>query len=164
MDNRIRADWFEWRKTTEVICDSKVQDKVKEKFYRTAIRPAMLYGSECWALKRPHEHKMQVTQMRMLRWMYGHTIKDRIHNDHIRERVGVASIAEKMVENCLRWFGHVQRRELDEPVRIVDQMIWSPYKRGRGRPKKTLNEIIQRNLLINNLSPSMTIDKNNGVV
>ena len=43
--------------------------------------------------------------------------------DHIRERVGVAKISEKMTENCLRWYGHVQRRELDEPVRIVDQMV-----------------------------------------
>ena len=74
--------------------------------------------------------------------MCGHTIKDRIRNDHIRERVGVASISEKIVENRLRWFGHVQRRELDEPVRIVDQMVWNPYKRKRGRPKRTLNEVI----------------------
>ena len=75
---------------------------IKGKFYRTTIRPAMLYGSECWALKRKHEHKMKVTEMRMLRWMCGHTIKDRIYNDHIRHRVGVASIAEKMVESRFR--------------------------------------------------------------
>ena len=68
----------------------------------------------------------------------------------IRERVGVTSIAEKMVESRLRWFGHVQRRELDEPVRIVDQMVWSPYKRMRGRSKRTFNDIIQRDLSINN--------------
>ena len=55
--------------------------------------------------------------------MCGYTIKDRIHNDHIWETVGIASIAEKIVENQLRWFGHVQRRELDEPIRIVNQMI-----------------------------------------
>ena len=48
--------------------------------------------------------------MRMLRWMCGHTIKERIYHDHIRERVEVTS---------------------NEPVRIVDQMVWSPYKRER---------------------------------
>ena len=36
--------------------------------------------------------------MRMLRWRCGHTIKDRIHIDHIRERVGVVLITDKMVE------------------------------------------------------------------
>ena len=64
-----------------------------------------------------------------------------------------------MVESRLRCFGHVQRRELDEPVRIVDQMVWNPYKRRRGRPKRTLNEVIQRDLLMKGLSPSMTIDR-----
>ena len=46
VNNRIQASWFKWRKATGVICDRKVQDKVKGKFYRTDIRPAMLYGSE----------------------------------------------------------------------------------------------------------------------
>ena len=106
----------------------------------------MLYGSECWALKRKHKQKLEVTEMRMLIWMCSHTTKDRIYNDHIRERVGVASITEKMVENRLRWFEHVQRRELEEPVRIVDKIIWSPYKRERGRSKRTLHELIQQDL------------------
>jgi len=40
--------------------------------------------------------------MRMLKWMYGHTINDRIRNDYISEKIGVASIEEKMIENRLR--------------------------------------------------------------
>ena len=37
----------------------------------------------------------------------------------------------------------VQRREVDErAVRITDQMLWNHYKRRRGRPKRTLNEVI----------------------
>ena len=36
---------------------------------RTAIRPALLYDTECWAIKRHHAHKMSVAEMRMLRWM-----------------------------------------------------------------------------------------------
>jgi len=38
------------------------------------------------------------------------------------ERVGVAPIVEKLVENRLRWFGHVERRPVDVVVRRVDQM------------------------------------------
>ena len=96
--------------------------------------------------------------MRMLRWMSGHTIKNRIHNEHIRERVGVISIAKKMVENRLKWFGHVQRRELDEPVKIVDQMVWDPYIRNRGRPKRTLDEVIQKDMLVKDLSEGKNRD------
>jgi len=49
---------------------------------------------------------------------------DRIRNDTIRERerVGVASIVEKMVENRLGLFGHVERRPIDAIVRRVDEI------------------------------------------
>ncbi|RXH92697.1 hypothetical protein DVH24_033593 [Malus domestica] len=42
-------------------------------FYRTAIRPAMLYGTKCWTVKHQHVHKMGVAEMRenRLRW-FGH--------------------------------------------------------------------------------------------
>ena len=33
------------------------------------------------------------------------------------------------------------------------------YIRKRGRPKRTLNEVIQRDLLVKRLSPSMTNDR-----
>ena len=100
-----------------------------------------------------------MTGMKMLRWMSEYTIKDRIRNDYIRERVGVAPISEKMVENRLRRYEHVQRRELDEPVRRVDQIVEDPYIRKRGRPKRTLNEVVQRDLLAKGLSPGMTYDR-----
>ena len=136
-----------------------VQTKVKGEFYRTAIRPALSYGSECWAIKKQQEHKMDVSEMKMLRWSSGYTLKDKIRNDHIRERVGVAPISEKMREYRLRWYGHIQRRELDELVRIVEQMVREPYIRNRGRPKRTLDEVIQRDMLVRGLSPGMTSDR-----
>ena len=63
---------------------------------------------------------MDVTKMKMLRWMSEYTLKDKIRNNHIRERVEVAPISEKMREYRLRWYEHVQRRELDVIVRIVE--------------------------------------------
>ena len=60
--------------------------KLKGKFYRTTIRPAMLYGTECWAVKSQHENKLNVAEMRMLRWMSGHTRHDKISNECIIER------------------------------------------------------------------------------
>ena len=50
--HRIKAGWLKWRQATGVLCDSKVAQKLKGKFYRTAIRPAVLYGAECWPTKR----------------------------------------------------------------------------------------------------------------
>jgi len=140
--HRIQAGWLKWRRASRVLCDKKVPLKLKGKFYRTAVRPALLYGTECWAVKSQHQNQVSVAEMRMLRWMSGKTGHDRIRNNTIRERVGVAPIVEKLVENRLRWFGHVERKPVDVVVRRVDQMEESQVKRGRGRPRKTIRETI----------------------
>ena len=75
--------------------------------------------------------------MRMLRWIYGHTRRDRVRNDDIRNRLGVAPIEEKLVQYRLRWFGHVQQRPPDAPVRSEILSQDSNVKRDRGRPKLT---------------------------
>ncbi|KAL5153826.1 LINE-1 retrotransposable element ORF2 protein [Glycine soja] len=151
VNHRIQAGWMKWRKASGVLCDAKVPIKLKGKFYRTAVRPTILYGTECWAVKSQHENKVGVAEMRMLRWMCGKTRQDKIRNEAIRERVGVAPIVEKMVENRLRWFGHVERRPVDSVVRRVDQMERRQTIRGRGRPKKTIREVIKKDLKLNDL-------------
>ena len=44
----------------------RVPQKLKGKFYRTAIRPAMLYGAECWPTKIRHVQQLSVAEMHML--------------------------------------------------------------------------------------------------
>ena len=41
----------------------------------------------------------------------------RVRNDDIRDRLGVALIEEKLVQHRLRWFGYVQRRPPEAPLR-----------------------------------------------
>ena len=53
-------------------------------------------------IKRHHAQKMSVAEMRMLRWMCGNTRRDKVRNEDIRTKISVASIEEKMRENCLR--------------------------------------------------------------
>jgi hypothetical protein len=45
--HRIRAGWVKWRQVFGVFYDKKVPNKLKSKFYTTAIRLAMMYGAEC---------------------------------------------------------------------------------------------------------------------
>jgi len=47
---------------TGVLCDRNILLWLKGKFYRTAIRPALLCGTECWAIKRYHAQKMSVLE------------------------------------------------------------------------------------------------------
>ena len=106
----------------------------------------MLYGAKCWPTKGRHVQQISVVEMCMLRWICGHTRSDRVRNDDIRDRLGVAPIEEKLIQHRLRWFGHVQRRPLEAPVRSGILSQDSNVKRGRGRPKLTWVETIKRRL------------------
>src|SRR5680860_1326697 len=134
VSHRIKTGWMKWRQASGILCDRRVPQKLKGRFYRTAIRPAMLYGAECWPTKRRHIQKLGVAEMRMLRWICGHTRKDQIRNDDIRERGGVATIEEKLVQHRLRWFGHIQCRPPEAAVHIGRIKGAENVKRGRGRP------------------------------
>ncbi|KAI0519248.1 hypothetical protein KFK09_006690 [Dendrobium nobile] len=127
--NRIQVGWLKWRNASGLLCDRNVPLKLKEKFYKIVVRPAMLYGAECWPLKEKHNTKLSVAEMRMLRWMSGFTLRDRIRNEHIREKVGVAPVEDKIRESRLRWFCHIKRRPSDDPVRRVEVLDLTHVKK-----------------------------------
>lgn len=68
-------------------------------------------------LLRSNYSLISITEMRMLKWISENTWKDKIQNEKICIKIRVAPIDEKMKENHLRWFGHVQRRATDAPVK-----------------------------------------------
>lgn len=48
--------------------------------------------------------------------------------------------------NRLRWFGHVKMRLIDATVRKNDNLEVTGTSKRRGRPKKTLVEIVVKTL------------------
>ena len=63
-----------------------------------------------------------------------------------------------MRENRLRWFGHVKRKTNDAPVRRGESIIVKG-KRGRGRPRRTWEEQIKRDMHELQLSADITRDR-----
>ena len=60
--------------------------------------------------------------MCMLHWMCDNTRRDKVRNEDIRTKLGVAFIEEKMREKHLRWFGHMRHRPTNAPVRRVERI------------------------------------------
>ena len=85
VNNRIRIGWMKWKEVSGVMCDRKIPVKLKDKVFKTIIRPAMTYGSECWAVRKKDEYKLDSVEMRMLRWARGKTRLDHIRNEDIRK-------------------------------------------------------------------------------
>ena len=100
-----------------MLCDKGMHVGLKAKIYCMVVRPVVLYGLECWPIKKTQVQWLMVAEMRMNRWMCGYTRMDRISNGVIRYLVKVVPIEYKLREIRLRWFGHVKRRSVDAPVR-----------------------------------------------
>jgi len=96
-------------------------------------------------LRRREEERLERTEMRMLRWILGLTLRDRKRNDDIRRTLRVACITDKVREARLRWYGHVQRREEDDCVkRILEANVGG--QRSRGRQTKRWIDVVRHNM------------------
>ncbi|KAG5570465.1 hypothetical protein H5410_060231 [Solanum commersonii] len=122
--HHIGAAWTKWKLASRVLCDKKVPLKLKGKFYKAVVRPSLMYGVEL---------------------ISGHNRSDKIRNEVIQEKVGVASVANKMKEARLRWFRHVQRRCINAS--------------GNGLAKKVLGEVIRQVMVQLHITEDMTLDR-----
>ncbi|XP_066967704.1 uncharacterized protein [Macrobrachium rosenbergii] len=105
-----------------VLCNRRIIIEVKGRVYKTVVRPALKYGAETWPVKRVQEKKLDVVEMKMLRWMCGGAKMDRIKNERIRGTTKVIELSKKAQETRLQWCGHVMRRGETYIGRRVMQM------------------------------------------
>jgi len=70
---------------------------------------------------------LQRAEMRMVRWMCGVKLKDRLTSKELRERLGINDIALILQQNRLRWYGHVLQKDdwvkkcMEYKLRVQDQ-------------------------------------------
>ena len=62
-----------------VLCYHNIFLTLEGKFYNTTIRPMMLFRTECRAYRKYRIKNMEVTDMCMLRWIYGNTSRERLN-------------------------------------------------------------------------------------
>ena len=55
----------------------------------------------------------------MLGWMCGVILRDEVPTVELRRRLGIEGVVEVMRWGRLRWFGHVERKEVDDWVSAV---------------------------------------------
>ena len=163
VDGRIKVAWSRWRDLSGVIYDKKVPMKLKSKLYKTVVRPAMVYGSECWALRKQEEQRLHTTEMKMLRWSQGKTRKDRIMNETIRGIARVTPIKSVLAQKRLSWYGHVMRREETHITRSTLNMTVMGT-RPRGRPKMRWLDRLKSDMRIYSINPEMATDREHWAV
>ncbi|KAI5099908.1 hypothetical protein C0J45_10460, partial [Silurus meridionalis] len=145
---RVQAGWSGWRRVIAgVICDRRVSPRVKGKVYRTVVRPAMLYSLETVALSKRQEVELEVAELKMLRFSLEVTRMDRIKNKFIRGTSHIGRFGDKVREVLVRWFGHVQRRDMGYIGRRMLR-IEPPGRRKRGRPRKSFMDVVREDMRV----------------
>ena len=144
--------------TTGVMYDRNITTKLKDKVYKTAIKPAIVHGSECWSVRKKEERKLHTTEIRMLRWARGKTRLDHVRNVDIWKEAYMHPMAEFFREKRLSWFGHVRRRDKDDATRKILQMKVDGH-RNRGRPKLRWRDLVKEEMARNQMTTEMAEDR-----
>jgi len=118
----------------------------------------MLHGSETWPVRKENVVALQRAEMRMVRWMCGFKLKDRLPSMELRERLDIDDIALVLQQNRLRWYGHVLRKDDDDWVKkCMEYEVEGPWP--RGRPKSTWTEVVREDCQARKLNKEDAMDR-----
>ena len=82
-----------------MVLDRKTPRRLKLNIYNTVVRPCSYnVWLRTWALRKREEQQLDRTEIRMLRWMLGISLRERRRNDDIRAEAGVVARSEKIRE------------------------------------------------------------------
>jgi len=86
---------------------------------------------------------LQRAEMRMVRWMCGVKLQDRVPSKRLRDRLWLDDIIMVLQQNRLRWYGHVLRKEDNNYVKkCLEYEVEGA--RPRCRLKKTWRDCRKR--------------------
>ena len=105
------------------------------------MQNSIRHGSETRPVRKENEVALQRAEMRMVRWMCGVKLKDRLPSKELRETLGIDDIALILQQNRLRWNGHVLQKDEDDWVKKCMVFVVEG-SRPRGRPKRTWKEVV----------------------
>ena len=142
---RVRSGWAKFRELSGVLKGKWVNLKLKGKVYAACVRSVMIYGSETWAITGEQRERLERTEMKMVRWMCGVSLRERKTSKELRRMMGIEAIGELVQRARLRWAGHVLRKENTDGVKkCMDMEIEG--NRGRGRPKLTWGKLLEKDM------------------
>src|SRR6218665_2266225 len=120
--------------------------------------PVMMYGSECWCLRKEDERRILVAEMSWLRRILGRSRRGRIRNKVTREELGQqVTFVNKFRKRRLMWFGHVTRMEGNRlPVVALYGQVEGT--RSRGRQPKTWIDNVKEELRAQGMNKREAVD------
>jgi hypothetical protein len=127
-----------------------ISKNLKIKIYKTATLPFVLYGCKTWFLTLGEEHRLTVSEDRVLRRIFGPKREEdgswrKLHNDELHSLYSWPNIVRVIKSRRMRWAGHVAR--MGEGRGIYRVLVGRPEdKRPLGRPGRRREDNIKMDL------------------
>jgi len=107
VETRIQIGWNKFRQLVPMLTNKDLSLKVRGRLYSSCVQRSMLHGSETWPIRKENEVALQWAEMRMVRWMCGVKLQDRVPSKGLSERPLLDDIILLLQQNRLRSYGHV---------------------------------------------------------
>jgi len=72
-----------------LLTNKDISVKMRRRLYSSCVRRSILHGSETWSVRKENEVALQWVEMRMVRWICGVNVIDRVPSKELRERLGL---------------------------------------------------------------------------
>src|SRR6218665_534521 len=90
--------------------EKSISMATKMKLYYALVAQVLLYGSECWSLRKEDERRLLVAEMSWLRRIIGRSRREKVRNEQTRQELGAEeTVVQKIKKRRLQWFGHVEK-------------------------------------------------------
>jgi hypothetical protein len=115
------------------LSSSLLSRNVKAKIYKTIILPVVLYGCETWSLTLREEHRLMVSENRVLRRVFGPKRDEvtgdwrKLRNEELHILYSSPNIIRQIKSRRLRWAGHVARK--GEEMYVYKVLMGKPEER-----------------------------------
>ena len=140
---RCRVAWGKFKKLLPILTNKHLSLLMRGKVFEACVRSAMLHGSETWAPTAPDMQRLQRADRAMVRWICRVKLSDRTPTMELYALLGLEDISSAVGTRRLRWFGHVCRSS--GCIQAIAEMS-VPGRRGRGRPRKTWRECVNKDM------------------
>jgi uncharacterized protein YjaZ len=106
------------------------------RIHKITAKAALKFGSEVWVLKKRDKQRLEVAQMKFLRYLLGITKLDKEKKIQVLgKKTGAQNIEKEIEQYQQKWLQHVQRMDKNRLPRQA--LRYRPNgQRNVGRPKK----------------------------
>ena len=87
LETRIRIGWNKFRRLVALLTNKDISLIVRGRLYCSCVQRSTLHGNETWPIRKESEVTLQRAEMRIVRWMCGVKVQDRVPSKGLRGRL-----------------------------------------------------------------------------